>query len=265
MAFSGCKRIKKPSVCPRAEIDMEKVCFYNNQGEKLAGILHKPDIVPASAVIISHGFGSSKKNKEKWASGLCVAGFLVLRFDFSGHGESEGEIEETTVTKVKDDLDSAIKFVRGFDAGKIGLTGHSLGGLASLLAARQAQAVAPIAPPTDLASLYDMRGKTGLVDIEKWKRDGSLDIFGVKVNYGMYEDAVRYDQRSTAKSIACPVMLIHGDKDDIVPLQQSIDFVHALQCEKRLEILEGVGHDLNPESRDKMIELTKEWFMEWLS
>lgn len=241
---------------------MENVYFYNKQGEKLAGILHRPN-TPAPAIIISHGFGSSKTNKQEWASQLCEAGFLVLRFDFSGHGESEGDIAETTVTKVTDDLRSAIDFANSLGATKIGLTGHSMGGLASLLAAGEAGAVVTIAPPSNFPEVYEHRKKAGL-DLVEWKKKGYTNLFGIRVNYSLYSDAVRYDQQTVAKSVKCPILLVHGDKDEIIPLQQSIDLFNALKCEKRLEILKGSRHDLSMDDYAKIVEFTKQWFSRWL-
>lgn len=242
---------------------MEKVYFYNNHGEKLAGIIHKPAKLPAPAVIISHGFGSSKDNKDVWASQLCKADFLVLRFDFSGHGESEGNIAETTITKVTEDLRAAINFIKTLKIEKIGLTGHSMGGLASLLAAGEAGAVVAIAPPSNFPEVYEHRKKAGL-DLVKWKKKGYTSLFGIRVNYSLYSDAIRYDQQTVAKSVRCPVLLVHGDKDEIIPLQQSIDLFNALKCEKRLEILKGSRHDLRMDDYAKIVEFTKQWFSRWL-
>ena len=236
---------------------MKKVSFYNKHSEKLVGVLHVPNKTPAPAIIISHGFGSSKANKEKWAAKLCDAGFLVLRFDFSGHGESAGAIAKTTPTKVADDLRSAIKFVKDSGAKKIGLTGHSLGGLASLLAGNEADAVAAIAPPSNFSDMY--AGKR--IDLGEWKKKGYAILFGIKVNYSLYSDAMQYDQKIIAESIKCPVLIVHGDEDEIVPVQHSAELFNALKCEKRLEILKGAKHNLEPEEYARMVELTKQWFL----
>lgn len=283
MAFGGNKRIEKASVSQRTQIIldmtrnklthssasyrggyMKKVSFYNKQGERLVGALHVPNKTPAPAIIISHGFGSSKDNKEKWAETLQKAGFTTLRFDFSGHGESQGLIAETTLTKVTNDLKSAVSFVKDLGYNKVGLTGHSLGGAASLLAASKAHAVVPIAPPTHFGLMYDSRRKEGLVNLDEWREKGYTNLFGIKVNYSLYSDAVKYHPKSIAKTIKCPVMIIHGDKDEIVPLQHSIDFFNALACEKSLEIIKGARHNFVSREYRKMIKLTKEWFTKWL-
>lgn len=240
---------------------MENVYFYNSHREKLAGIIHKPAKLPASAVIISHGFGSSKASKGEWASQLCDAGFLVLRFDFSGHGESQGDIAETTVTKVTADLRSAIDFVNSLGAARIGLAGHSMGGLASLLAGGEADALAAIAPPSNFSDMYASRSKF----LDEWKRKGHASLFGIKVNYSLYSDAIQYDQRNIAESIKCPVLIVHGGEDEIVPVQHSAELFSALKCEKKMEILKGAMHNLEPQEYARMIKLTKQWFMQRLS
>ena len=69
----------------------KKITFQNSRGTKLVGVLHLPDKKTSSAVIISHGFAANKDRTRliKLAETLSKNGFAVLRFDFSGCGESE--------------------------------------------------------------------------------------------------------------------------------------------------------------------------------
>src|SRR3989344_8614618 len=87
----------------------KKVFFKNKHKERLCGILHLPQKVPAPAVIVCHVFTSSKVKKEGWCEFLSKKGFVAMRFDFSGHGESQGDFENFTVTKCLDDTRAAVE------------------------------------------------------------------------------------------------------------------------------------------------------------
>jgi dipeptidyl aminopeptidase/acylaminoacyl peptidase len=113
-------------------------------------------------------------------------------------------------------------------------------------------------------SVYAYRIKSGIIDIEKWKKTGSAKLFGITVNYSFYSDAIKYNQVNIAYAVKCPTLLIHGDTDKIVPLEQSERLLTQLRCDRRLEILKG-GHDLSEDNYSRVIDFTKEWFMRWLS
>ena len=82
----------------------EKFLFFKNKSdEKLAGILHLPKKKRKEGLILCHGFGSSKSARKFTilARYLCQKGFAVFRFDFSGHGDSEGDFEDLYFKKIK--------------------------------------------------------------------------------------------------------------------------------------------------------------------
>jgi len=110
---------------------MERTSFPNSRGLELTGDLYKSD--STTGVVMSHGFAGDRTEWgyfDKIAEDLNEAGRDILRFDFSGSGESYDDT--ITVEKEVDDLDSAIRYLEGQGVGSIGLYGHSLGGLVSL-------------------------------------------------------------------------------------------------------------------------------------
>ena len=85
----------------------QRKSFLNQYGEKLWGLLHVPQNRKKSpGLIICHGFCGTKDAKKfvKLAKMLSKEGVAVLRFDFSGHGDSEGTLEELSIEKEIEDL-----------------------------------------------------------------------------------------------------------------------------------------------------------------
>lgn len=248
----------------------KRVSFKNAGGEKLAGVLHTPDKnkIHSAAVIICHGYSSSKDNKESWAEAICKQGISAFRFDFSGHGESAGLLEDLTITKVVGDLRSAIDFLQSLKYTTFGATGHSLGGLVCAIAAsidKRIKAIAPVSAPSDFRELFDtLENMLGKNFTDYWKSNKYIYLYGRKMKYGFYKDAIKYDAAKILKNIRCPLLLIHGDADELVPLKQSINAFKLANKPKQLEIIRGAGHNFENGDYEKMVGLTAEWFKKWL-
>ena len=113
---------------------MEKVKFKNSKGEVLVGNFHTPKVKTDRAVIVAHGFTSSKDRERtvKLAEALCKEGYGVLRFNFGG---SEGSYKtDLRLSYQVDDLRSAIDYVKNNGYARIGLASESLGSLISIMA-----------------------------------------------------------------------------------------------------------------------------------
>ena len=117
-----------------------KIVFPNSSGEQLAARLDLPaDEKPVAYAIFAHCFTCTKNLKAvvNINRALAAQGIAVLRFDFTGLGESEGEFEETNFSTNVADLVSAARYLEdSFEAPKL-LIGHSFGGAAVLRAAEQ--------------------------------------------------------------------------------------------------------------------------------
>src|SRR3990172_4571340 len=113
--------------------------FRNNRGLRLSGILRcprergKPGALPV--VVFAHGWGSSKRSQRNLAiaDALVREGIAAFLFDFSGHGESEGDQRSVTLEDQIDDLRCAIDCVQAREGlGPIGVAGSSSGGAVAL-------------------------------------------------------------------------------------------------------------------------------------
>ncbi|MFH1770143.1 MAG: alpha/beta fold hydrolase [archaeon] len=208
----------------------EKVWFENSKGDKLCGILSNPSGDKKKlVVIVAHGFSSSKESSSYplFEELFNKNNISCLRFDFWGHGESDGDFADITVSEAIDDINNAIKYLKNNNYTNIGLVGSSFGGMVSILAVANSDDIKILglrAPVSDyLAHLLAKHSKT---TIEDWKNNGFMFwISGhgrkLRLNYSFFEDSKQYDGHKEASKIKVPTIIVHGAKDISVPLSQS--------------------------------------------
>jgi dipeptidyl aminopeptidase/acylaminoacyl peptidase len=238
----------------RLKVKIEKVTFLT-EGQKIAGILHLPDAANPPCVIASHGLLSSKDSEKYIALGkrLSREGIALLRFDFRGIGESDGKIEEDTVSRRIMDLSSAINFLRSRRdlENRIGLLGSSLGGYVSLLKASTDQKIRAVviwATPFHLDDLKSNKGAEGHSLPEE----------------AFFKDLPKHRLLSLLPKVS-NCMVIHGEKDELVPVDQAWEIFHTLSAPKEIHIIEGADHRLtDPSHRDRAMELSTAWFKKYL-
>jgi dipeptidyl aminopeptidase/acylaminoacyl peptidase len=255
----------------------EKIFFKNPRGERLAGVLHLPGR-KAPGIIFAHGFTMDKENKEGICEALCEAGFAVLRFDAGSCGESEGDFFDFTITKYAEDARAAFDFLSARkEVSEIGMTGHSLGGFVTVLSAavnRGLKAIVSVDAPYNFTSIQ--RGPNSpfnAVFIEEWRRDG-YKIFrtriggervAAKLSYNYMRDAEKYDLLRTIKAVHCPVMIIHGGADTIVPPEHAKAIFTQANEPKQLIIAEGVDHNFKKPEHEKILaDNMALWFGKYL-
>jgi putative redox protein len=132
---------------------MEKITFEGAQGARLAARLDRPDGAHRATALFAHCFSCSKDiaAARRISRRLASMGFAVLRFDFTGLGQSGGEFAETTFSSNVGDLSAAAAWLSAQGMAPGLLIGHSLGGAAALKAAGEIdslRAVATIGAPT---------------------------------------------------------------------------------------------------------------------
>ena len=142
----------------------QKVSFPNADGEQLAARLEWPvNQHPHSFAIFAHCFTCTKNLSavRQISMSLNLSGIAVLRFDFTGLGDSEGDFADSNFSSNVEDLVAAAQFLETeYQAPEL-LVGHSLGGAAVLCAATQlesVQAVAIVGAPFDPAHIQHLLG-----------------------------------------------------------------------------------------------------------
>ena len=178
-------------------------------------------------------------------------GQTLLRFDYSGTGSSEGPFEEGTLERW---LDEAAALVDGVTDGPVVLVGSSMGGWIALhLALRRPERVAAL---VGIAAAPDFT-EWGYTDAQKdaLQRDGRLqrpNPYGdepqlTTLAFWHSGQALRLLDGEIA--IDCPVRLIHGDRDEEVPLDVTMRLKDALRCrDVQLLVVKGAGHRLSSPS-----------------
>ena len=149
----------------------------------------------------------------------------------------------------------------GLDAGRVGAWGHSAGGhLVALLGAhKEVRAVAALSPPTDL------RDPNAWND---WPRGVLTRLFG-KPEGGRREAEVAASPISSDLKGSAPTLIVHGDADDVVPLDQAQRYYAALKAAgvpTALLRLSDAGHDLGASAIgwDGIADLTARWMRRYL-
>ncbi len=214
---------------------MEKdLTFQNSKGNKLAAIL--TDTGNRNfALVMAHGFPSNKntKNNITLAKRLAKKGIGSFRFDFFGMGESDGNFADITISEAVDDTLQAIAYVKKQDYKHIGLLGSSFGGFVSLLATAKISDLAFLAlksPVSDYLALEKYYFTQA--QLEDWKKRGyrEVDDHGQqkKLNYFFFTDLQKHDGYAAARKITIPTLIVHGNKDEIVPYSQSQKLVKKL-------------------------------------
>lgn len=245
----------------------EKLYFQNSNGDNLCGILNIPDeATKESIIILCHGHSSHKNTQSfvRLRQLLEKRRIVTFRFDFYGHGESDGDFANATETEATDDILQAIKFLKNRGYNRIGLVGSSFGGLASLLAASKTNDLCFLvlkSPVSNHADLYSWRG----ISIDDWKKKGYRDYPTktgmLKLNYKFYEDALKNDGYKAAPKVKIPTLIVHGSDDQEVSFAQSKKTT-SLIPNSELKIITGADHTYTHPNHHEEMSQTIATFIE---
>jgi len=205
----------------------QRVQFTGYASHRLSGILELPLGSPQGFFLFSHCFTCGKDLKAivRISRGLADKGWGVLRYDFSGLGNSEGDFSQTNFTTNREDLRAAAVFLdREFQTADF-LIGHSFGGAASLsmvMELPKVRGVIALASPSDthhLASLLE-RMSPSIVS----NGEGSVSIGGRnhQIKLQMLVDFRSHNLPATVKLITKPILAFHSPTDETVSFQNAL-------------------------------------------
>ena len=220
-------------------------------------------------VILMHGIFSSKDfiPMPQLAKGLAKAGIASIRFDFDGHGKSEGRKQDMTIEKELADARAVWDYVQGLPYVKgVGLLGHSQGGVvASMAAGRLASGstvptgVMLIAPGSVIREACQ-GGKFFNARFDPKDPPEYIRCWGLyKLGREYLVTTQQLDIYGTAAAYQGPVLLLHGDRDGIVPMWCSERYLEAYGPHATLKVVEGENHTIT-RRRKQVVAETVEFF-----
>ncbi len=248
---------------------------FKVKGQTIAACLHVPETTPAPGVVMCHGFTGSRTEAHllfvKAAREMCATGMNVLRFDFRGSGESDGEFQDMTIAGEIADAMAAVDFMREqptVDPARIGLVGLSLGGLVAACTASRSEHVRALvlwAAAGDLSKVFSSRDnwdelKAGL------QRDGYVDHGAFRVGQGFYDDCARVNPLAELVDYDGPALVVHGSEDATVIASHADLYMDALvSADKHKYIVAGADHTFSSIAwEQEAIGVTREWLVERL-
>jgi uncharacterized protein len=229
---------------------MQRPIIFTNRSMDIYGVLHQPPRRKGKSVpvvVLCHGFQGTKVESHrifvKMARNLVSRGMAVLRFDFRGAGDSEGNFEDVTISGEISDVVKALDWIEtqsvqeGFDTGKIGLLGLSLGGLVSACAAAKDKRVKALALWGAVSNLKASQARM-LEQRGQWIHDlpnGMVDYGGNVLGKPFFAEFEKIDPLKKIENFTRPVCIVHGTEDITEPATNAKAYQQAL----------GKGHPLN--------------------
>ncbi|MGJ8685179.1 MAG: bifunctional alpha/beta hydrolase/OsmC family protein [Nonlabens sp.] len=229
-------------------MNFEKINFKNAAGYELSGRLELPaDRLPHNYAVFAHCFTCSKNfgATKNITRAMTSAGFGVLRFDFTGLGDSDGDFADTNFSGNVDDLLAAIDYLKEHYKAPTLLVGHSLGGAAVIYASAKAssiKAVATIGAPSDTKHVRHLFGDQLNAIVENGEATVQLSGRPFKIKEQLLKDLNEQMVTKTLKELRKPVLIMHSPQDDTVGIQHAEKLYHAAIHPKSFVSLDGADH-----------------------
>ena len=220
----------------------------NAAGQKLSARIDLPAAEkPLAYAIFAHCFTCSKNIKaiSHISRALTVKGIAVLRFDFTGLGESEGDFADTNFSSNVDDLIIAADFLKkNFEAPKV-LIGHSLGGAAVLQSAARipsAAAVITIAAPADPGHVSRALGESSKLIERRGEADVELAGRTFKIKKQFIDDLAAVRMQETIRNLNRALLIFHSPYDKIVGIENAAKIFQTARHPKSFISLDKADH-----------------------
>jgi len=269
--FRKKKSIDKAKVAGIREIPV----IFGNNGISLRGKVLLPEEAsvrnPVPGAVLCHGFGSGYRALEPSAKIMASQGVATIVFDFRGHGSSEGLVDGKMPQDVADAWETLAQFPE-VDSDRMGLVGHSLGAMSSILAASDIYSpkmlISLSCPPELSPELVNEEpekiGRWGHDEgsnFVEYPRQGAfpwlkgvaallcrawmyLGGFSVRVDWEMFIVNLPKLKMSHVleKLDRCSKLFVFCDGDTVTPYQKS-GVLYEIACEpKRLLLMKGGVH-----------------------
>ena len=229
---------------------IEPITFPGSSGDLLAARLDLPAGPPKAFALFAHCFTCSKEFRaaSQLAAVLTDLGYGLLRFDFTGLGESEGEFANTNFSSNVGDLVAAADWLRTHHRAPQLLVGHSLGGAAVIEAAArlpEVRAVATVAAPSDAGHVANLLGGA-LVDAER-EGDSEVELAGRQftITRQFVDDLESGSVMDAVRQLGAALLVLHSPVDNAVGIEHAARIYQAARHPKSFIALDGADHLLS--------------------
>ncbi|WP_078551247.1 alpha/beta hydrolase [Bacillus alkalicellulosilyticus] len=224
----------------------------------LSGAVHFPSNQPKiqkPAIVFVHGFVGSKVGEHrlfvKAARHFTEQGFVVVRFDFSGCGESDGDYGDVTLTKQRNELKDVLSFVEELpdvNREEITVIAHSLGGAVASLVAKTDTRIKQLVLWSPVANPYeDITRITGKHAVKQASQHGIIDYKGFYVSHDFFGDLKKHHPLQNISFYQGPVFILHADKDQDVPKENAELYfkclsIASIELQSAVDYIEHADH-----------------------
>ncbi|MDX8052906.1 alpha/beta hydrolase [Lentzea sp. BCCO 10_0798] len=228
-------------------MDNRKAVFAGIDGQALAGRLELPEGDVVATAVFAHCFTCGKDSvaASRISRRLAERGVAVLRFDFTGLGQSDGDFANTTFTSNVDDLVCAAGHLRDTIGAPSVLIGHSLGGAAVLAAAHrvpEVKAVVTIGAPFDTSHVEHLLGSSkdeiethGVAEVQLAGRP-------FRISNGFLLDINQQNQTACISGLDRALLVMHSPQDDTVGIDNARLVFDSARHPKSFISLDGADH-----------------------
>jgi len=250
----------------------EKVEFKGAFGDTLSAKLDYPESGDVhSWVLFAHGFsiGKDLKPVRTISKTLVDEGFGMMRFDFTGLGESGGDFSDTNFSSNVQDILAAADYLRGHKKAPCILIGHSFGGTASFKAAHdlpECKAIATIGSPCDTDHILHQFADS----LEEIEEEGEAKVllagrpFVIKDQF--VEDVTGQDIAECIGDLDRALMIFHSPQDRVVGIENASHIYSEARHPKSFVSLDGADHLLlkNPMDAEYVARVLAAWALRYI-
>jgi len=232
----------------------QRITFTNHDGVQLSGLLDVPvGAEPRASALFAHCFTCSKNLKAVGhiAEALTAEGLAVLRFDFTGLGQSQGDFADTTFSSNVDDLVAAAEYLGELLEPPQILIGHSLGGAAVLQARSHIPTTTGVAvigapaKPSHVERLLVSRRD----EIER-RGESEVEIAGRRftIRKSFLDDLAAGGAEEAIENLGAALLILHSPIDQVVGIDNASSIFLAARHPKSFVSLDTADHLLTDEA-----------------
>ena len=227
----------------------ESFDFTGESGQTLSGRMDLPDGPATAYAIFAHCFTCTKASlaAARVARELTRRGLGVLRFDFTGLGQSGGDFADSSFSGSIADVRAAAAAMEAAGRAPSLLVGHSLGGAAVLAAAVElpaVRAVVTIGAPFDVAHVEHLFTNLDAL-IEQGEAEVRIGGRPFRMRRGFIEDLRKHDKAERIRNLRRPLLILHSPQDATVSIDNAGAIFQAARHPKSFVSLAGADHLLS--------------------